>query len=594
MGLKGWKFCFDVPWKDIEIFAHQELFEKINDDDEEQRKSSKDLFIWDDIINFEKQNFVKFLRRYDINLDTPASFEINNEGKIIYLISEKTKICLKLMHNETRAFLIIDGIKTDEFFVGIEGGKRYIYKNKTLKEHIEGVVDFMNILLNYKELESNENSRQKCPNFNLIIDQLLNHCQFKLIGNIVSKINTKSKKDFLLYTALYHDIGKIVVKGRHGPIGADIIKDSGEKERKRFYDSGFGSHDEILLMSDLIRFHDYFGTLQTGEASYSLFVEVLSPVTNYSLSINEYKDDFLDYLFLISVSDVFSSIRQEYIKEIFTIMSHDYYIIKETDKDIENKNIYIGKNAQNDFDDIVSRNLDDIIGLLRTKSEYHTFERLRRLLRSGFNRIDERSLEKYKNLATNVFSEESNKYSKEVFLVKEWFKRYPDDNFNDINPIMACLRAINVKKEFYTEFALICKIDYGIGFITEFLRELIRAEISKDGIRTALTPCFENLDIQDDIIKNEIEKVGTLQTPHNLRRDLAMSVVELINNIIETYGQSTSDETRIGIGLERLSNISDKEREKIIKRFKGEKGVFKKAEAYARIRTDFNFWIIKP
>ncbi len=207
---------------------------------------------------------------------------------------------------------------------------------------------------------------------------------------------------------------------------------------------------------------------------------------------------------------------------------------------------------------------------------------------------DERSLEKYKKLATNIFSEENNKYSKEVFLVNDWFKRFSDDNFNDISPIMACLRAINVKKEFYAEFALICKIDYGIGFITEFLRELIKAEIIKAGIRNALLPCFEKMEIQDDIIKNEIEKVGTLQTPHNLRRDLAMSVVELINNIIETYGKSTSDETRIGIGLERLSNVSDKEREKIIKRFKGEKGVFKKAEAYARIRTDFNFWIIKP
>jgi hypothetical protein len=261
MGLKGWRFSFDVPWKDKEILAHQELFEKIYDEDKEQRKTMKDLFYWDNIINDERDNFIKFLRKYDIYLVDLANFEINNDGKIISFISEKVKICLELMNEDTRAFLKIDGITTDEFFVNIESGRRYIYKTKTLKEHIEGVVDFMNVLLNYREFEKYV---QKHPNFKLIVDILLNHCQFKLIGNIVNKINTKSKKDLLLYTALYHDIGKIVVKARHGPIGADIIKDSGETEREKFYDSGFKTHDEILLMSDLIRFHDYFGTLQTG------------------------------------------------------------------------------------------------------------------------------------------------------------------------------------------------------------------------------------------------------------------------------------------------------------------------------------------
>lgn len=590
MVLDGWNFNFDVPWKDKERLAHQELFEKIIDEDEEQRKIAKDLFYWDRITKDEMDTFIKFLKKYNINLDNLADFNINDDGKIISFISEKVEICLKLMNEGTSAFLIIDGIKTDEFFVNKENGKRYIYQTKTLKEHIEGVVDFMNILLNYKELKITD---QKHPNYNQIIDQLLNHYQFKLIGNIINKINTKSKKDILLYTALYHDIGKIVVKARHGPIGADIIKDSGEPERKRFYDSGFKTHDEILLMSDLIRFHDYFGTLQTGEASYSLFVEVLYPVTNYSLSIKEYKDDFLDYLFLICVADVFSSINQDYIKEVFSIMSHDYHIIKETDKEIGNKNKYIQKNEQNDFDDIVSKDFNDIIEILKSKSEYHTYERLRRLLRSGFNRVDKRSLEKYKQLAITIFPEEKNKYSKGVFLVNDWFKRFSEDNINDISPIMACLRAINVKKEFYSEFALVCKIDYGLGFITEFLRELIKAELIKAEMKNILLQYFEKMEIQDDIVKNEIKKVGVLQTPHNLRRDLAMTVVELINNIIETYGKSTSGETRIGIGLERLSNISDKEREKIINRFKGEKGVFKKAEAYSRIRTDFNFWAIK-
>jgi hypothetical protein len=140
-----------------------------------------------------------------------------------------------------------------------------------------------------------------------------------------------------------------------------------------------------------------------------------------------------------------------------------------------------------------------------------------------------------------------------------------------VNSIIACLRAINIKKEFDIEFAFICKLDYGLGFVENFLDEMIKAELGKD--------------------KNSII------SPHDLRRDLAMCMIELINTIVETYGNFTSNQTRIGIGLKRLqdwNNISKEERKKFLRRLHGEKGAFKKAEAYAKIRSDVDLWIIKP
>ena len=56
----------------------------------------------------------------------------------------------------------------------------------------------------------------------------------KKLTEIVQKLDPKTQK-FLLCTALYHDIGKAVMRPRHGPEGADIIKGSNSENRKRFY-----------------------------------------------------------------------------------------------------------------------------------------------------------------------------------------------------------------------------------------------------------------------------------------------------------------------------------------------------------------------
>jgi hypothetical protein len=93
--------------------------------------------------------------------------------------------------------------------------------------HFEAVVKHMNNLLNNKAHEVIDLSGSR----NSIAQDSKGYKNLKII---IENKNLKEDKDLLLYTALYHDIGKAIIRPRHGPEGADIIKDSGLKDRKKF------------------------------------------------------------------------------------------------------------------------------------------------------------------------------------------------------------------------------------------------------------------------------------------------------------------------------------------------------------------------
>ena len=136
-----------------------------------------------------------------------------------------------------------------------------------------------------------------------------------VLKTIVDGLSEQEKK-LLLCAALYHDIGKSIIFPRHGPEGADVIKDSGPKERKQFLDLGFERYD-FYFMSDLVRFHDYLGMLCTGEVSYLIMAEVLNPVSNISLSNSNYSKKFFDFLFLLNIADIAGSIGRVDREDIY-------------------------------------------------------------------------------------------------------------------------------------------------------------------------------------------------------------------------------------------------------------------------------------
>lgn len=97
-----------------------------------------------------------------------------------------------------------------------------------------------------------------------------------------------------------------------------------------------------------------------------------------------------------------------------------------------------------------------------------------------------------------------------------------------------------------------------------------------------------------ELFKKIIEQgIKDQKNLHDLRRDLAMTLVELINILVESYGDFTSNSTKIGLGgFERFRDLN--EHEKILERFSGMNGKYKEVEAYAKLRSMIVLWIIAP
>jgi len=393
--------------------------------------------------------------------------------------------------------------------------------------------------------------------------------EFESLREVVENLN-KEAKELLLCTALYHDIGKAIIRPRHGPEGADIIKDSGYKDREMFYDLGFRRSD-IFLMSDLIRFHDYLGMLGTGETSYLTFTELLYAVTNPSIAVEE---RFLDYLVLLNLVDIAGTIGKISCED-FVRLIHDFELIKKAHEDISRKvyeDIFKEKPKGVSWQklhkkSVAARDLIDVMSELQRLAENSTSERLRRMLRAalktGVEQIDERELDNYEEWVRVQYERVPGEYPKPKEL-KEWFAPH------DIIPIVASLRGLNIGQAFYTQFAFICKFDYLHGFIRDLFKQMIRIELNKN--------------------KNEDRR----RSPHDLRRDLALCVIELINTLVDLFGGFTSNNTRIGLGFERFTKMDQHHKERLLRRITGEDGVFKQAEACTKIRNSTNLWIIIP
>lgn len=427
---------------------------------------------------------------------------------------------------------------------------------KTDLEHIEDVVKAMDNLLK-KEL-----------------DKLIDTPEYGNLERIINPLNDDDKY-FLLFAALYHDIGKAIIKPRHGPEGADIIKDSKLEQRELFYKLGF-KRPHFFLMSNLLRFHDYLAMVGTGEVSYLIFAEVLCPVSNISLSETSCPDKFLDYLLLLNLADMAGSIGK-INSEDFAVLMHDFgeikriheYISKKVYKDMH-KEPLISEMSKVHKVAIPVRNHINILPELQRLAENHTTERLRRLLRIGFKDLIKQDkkidgLSEYKKWIKLEYGQEFKEYQ---ILPENWFSRDYEHEYDDSVPIIASLRGINVNQKFYTGFAFICKLDYMLSFMRELFKKAIEIEIDKE--------------------------LDERKSPHDLRCDLAMTLVELINTLVELFGPFTLNNTKIGLGFERFKEMNEDQRDKMLIRLTGKDGDFKEAEAFTKLRNMVILWVIIP
>lgn len=118
------------------------------------------------------------------------------------------------------------------------------------------------------------------------------------IGQIFGHFNQQARTLFQL-AALYHDIGKYIIKERHPTIGWYSIQYGDDAEKNDLRDL-LGSDDYFQLLLIMIRDHDEFGVLATGEASYPILMRAANSLGNQP----EAQEQILSALMWLNLADI--------------------------------------------------------------------------------------------------------------------------------------------------------------------------------------------------------------------------------------------------------------------------------------------------
>lgn len=108
-------------------------------------------------------------------------------------------------------------------------------------------------------------------------------------------------KTFLRVAALYHDIGKYINTERHPTIGWYLVSSMYPDERAKL--QGLLTRTELRTLLTIIRDHDKFGVLSSGEASLPL----LASTTNLMQEEVKIQEQRLTALMLVSLADMSAS-----------------------------------------------------------------------------------------------------------------------------------------------------------------------------------------------------------------------------------------------------------------------------------------------
>jgi hypothetical protein len=91
-------------------------------------------------------------------------------------------------------------------------------------------------------------------------------------------------RELLMVAALYHDIGKTIRRANHPQIGANLIRNFDERQRKFLVDSlaypgespnSDSKDNRFSLISSIIQHHDKYGVVSTGEGALPIFSDIL-------------------------------------------------------------------------------------------------------------------------------------------------------------------------------------------------------------------------------------------------------------------------------------------------------------------------------
>lgn len=382
-------------------------------------------------------------------------------------------------------------------------------KNEGNYNHFVNVVAALARLIMYFEDEENVKKLVKKMRYqsdSLRTNQINEDEEEQLLADIL-KYNSQAdlRKFKLILAGFYHDIGKSIQNPRHAMEGAIILQSHTTEARYKLHrivkdieDNWKFERDDLLFISDLVLYHDQYGTLSTGEDGYLQLVDVIDFIHRYSLKESSKPEERLEWshkylfdLWLLNVADIMVSIPPtkwippELRKKVKWIAQKKYiwgnqeeankvietFLFNDKDDPEKDKSNCLIHDLQISFellDDYCSqKHIDDLTALKQKAhniSLKHVLERLRRLMISTLRK----PIEEYK--------EEDGK----IFSITKCIDELSDEEWN--SSIVRAIEATTNREEFSRRFSWLKKSDYALGFFQKIVGAALKKIKNDEGI----------------------------------------------------------------------------------------------------------------
>jgi hypothetical protein len=234
---------------------------------------------------------------------------------------------------------------------------------------------------------------------------------------------------FFRLCVLYHDIGKYIIHERHPSVGWHLVKDVYQEEVEQYlyplllniqYDEwpkkklSLTQYQKRLIhiFEMVIKYHDLFGVLSTGEGSLPVMVDLIS----LTGAKPEDAKELFSILMLFNLADLYGSVEEVYPYKV-NYYCEDWKILCDEIKKVDGN--------RNDFFQIL---------LEKEQKPERTIQRIKRFMNEG--------------------------------APKEWGNQLIDDS-----KIIEVFRSTTLAgmHSFCTNFALFCKLDYALSFKKEIM-----------------------------------------------------------------------------------------------------------------------------
>jgi hypothetical protein len=387
--------------------------------------------------------------------------------KVLDEILKDITVCTqKKVENETKYENLEDFSIFKAFPYEEQMGKAWTKKGENNAFHIQNAIAFMNqILIAGKREVAKKGAEDDFWRQHLENQDDVEFKTFIRDAMDEFKENRNQIEPFLRIAAFYHDIGKYINRERHPTIGWYIVQNLEPDERRALETilDGDNVEEEKLslfrLLMVILRDHDQFGVLSTGEASY--------PILLNSITHSDDVDDqikIITALMLLNLADIAATVpvlseeiieklKQDY--EWFTENLRTYARIK-TEASSRRKDGGSGPSTNvgiESFDDFVIR---------VSSQEDRVCKRIHRLVTTTVEDLINLDLSQYKEddwikdvKAACPFLTDELKGLRDIRLVRDAYHTVFSSDTS--------------RREFASVFTHICKMDYGKRFLNRLI-----------------------------------------------------------------------------------------------------------------------------